>query len=411
MESEAVYCAEVTRIPRGRIDVPLLVVVSALVSLGVVMIYSSSSIIALSRYGDSNYFLNRQIMGLGLGLVALIVGMRVDYRWYRRLVYWFLGGTLLLLAAVYIPGIGVSANDARRWLLVAGVRFQPGELAKIVTVMYLAYSVTKKRDGMKSFSLAFIPHLAVIGAMVVLLLPQPDFGTSVVLIVTMGFMVFLGGAPVAYLVGFVSAAAVFAYYAVISSAYRLARIEAFLDPEAFRQGAGWQVTESFLALGSGGIGGLGLGEGHLKLGYVPELWNDFIGTIIGHELGLIGVASVLVLFLIFFWRGVHISIRATDAFGSYLAFGLTALLSLQAGINLGVMTGLLPNKGMTLPFVSFGRSSILVCLFTVGILLNISQRNPDLFEDRQAEKDEQKQERVLSKRKARLLADRLRVTS
>jgi cell division protein FtsW len=287
---------------------------------------------------------------------------------------------------------------------VGGFQFQPVEVVKIGAIIYLAYSISKKDDKMASFSLAFIPHLAVIGGLVVLLLPQPDFGSSAVLMAMLGMMLFLGGARISYLVAFALGAAVLAYDAIISSPYRLERWLVYLNPESYAQAEGWQINESFIALGAGGIGGLGLGEGHLKLGYVPELWNDFIAAIIGHELGLVGLGAVAVLYLVFLWRGVRVALVAKDSFGSFLAFGLTVVITLQAATNLGVVTGLLPTKGLTLPFVSYGRTSIVVCLFAVGVLLNIHQGNEDLWEDVRVRREQARLEKEMAKRRARYMA-------
>ena len=396
----------VLHIQRGPIDVPLLVVTMALTSFGIVMIYSASSVVALDRFGDSSFFLSRQLIGVAIGMVGMIVAMRLDYRWYHRMIYPILGLCFLLLGLVFVPGLGIKVGIARRWIELFGIRFQPVEFAKLAAVIYLAYSVSKKVAKMRSFSLAFIPHLAVVGAMVALLLPQPDFGSSAILMVLLGLMLFLGGARVSYLVAFLIAAGVLAWDAVVNSPYRMERILVYLHPEQHSQEAGWQSIQSFLALGSGGLSGLGLGQGHLKLGFVPELWNDYIGTIIGHELGLAGLALVMVLFLVLLWRGVRIALNARDPVGAYLAFGLITLLTLQAATNLGVVTGLLPPKGLTLPFVSFGRSSIIISLFAVGILLNISQRNHDLWEEELGRRREERLQRELAKRKARLLANR-----
>jgi cell division protein FtsW len=395
---------------RGPIDVPLLAVALVLTSLGIVMVFSASSIVAQARYNNPHYFLDRQIVGVAIGLVAMLVALRVDYRWYRRMTYPLLAVAFGLLAAVFVPGLGDVSGGARRWLLIGGARFQPAELAKIVAVFYLAYSISKKEAQMRSFTLAFIPHVLVIGGFVVLLLPQPDFGSSAILMTMMGLMLFLGGARISYLLAMVLGAGFLAYDAIVSSSYRLERIQAFLNPGSDRQGDGWQISESYLALGSGGTTGQGLGEGHFKLGWVPELWNDFIATIIGHELGYVGIGIVVSLFLLFMWRGVRVALRARDNYGSFLALGLTALITLQAATNLGVVTGLLPTKGLTLPFVSYGRSSIVILLFCVGVLLNISQRNDDLWQQGREIRDQERQEKEVEKRKARLLANRQRMT-
>jgi cell division protein FtsW len=398
--------AEVVWVKRGPIDTPLLVVVLALTGLGVVMVYSASSVVAEFKYEDATYFLTRQLWGVGAGLLALVVGLRLDYRWYQRLTYPLLAVAFALLALVFVPGLGETGGGARRWLVVGGVRLQPAEVVKVIALFYLAYSITKKQERMRSFTLAFIPHTLVIGGMVVLLMPQPDFGTSAMLMVMMGLMLFLGGARVSYLLAMVIGAGFLAYDAIVTSDYRLERLEVFLNPESHRQGEGWQISESLLALGSGGVTGLGLGQGHLKLGWVPELWNDFIATIIGHELGLLGLGIVVSLYLVLLWRGVRIAQRALDPYGALLALGITALLILQAATNLGVVMGLLPTKGLTLPFVSYGRTSVVVCLFCVGVLLNISQRNPDLWQEACERREQERQERELARKKERLLANR-----
>lgn len=395
--------AAVVRIPRGSTDVPLLLVALALTGLGVVMIYSASSIVAEHRYGDRNYFLHRQLIGVAIGLVVMIVALRVDYRWYRRLVYPALAIGFGLLLAVFIPGIGTEAGGARRWIMLASVRFQPAEFVKIAAIVYLAYSVSKKNDRMRYFSIAFIPHLLVVGGFVVLLLPQPDFGTCAILMVMLGIMVFMGGARVSYLIALVLAVGIVAFDAITSSPYRLRRIEVFLNPQADPLGSGWQITESIIALGSGGEVGMGLGQGHFKLGFVPELWNDFIGAIIGHELGFVGIGAVVALFLLILWRGIHIALNASEPFGSFLAMGLTVLICLQAATNLGVVTGLLPTKGLTLPLVSYGRSSIIMILFSIGVLLNIAQNNPDVWQLERERREEERYHRELRQRKTRFL--------
>ncbi|MCA9562900.1 MAG: putative lipid II flippase FtsW [Myxococcales bacterium] len=398
---------DVAKVPRGPIDVPLLAVVLALTGFGLVMIYSASSVVAGSRFDNPNYFLHRQLTGVAAGVVGMCITMRIDYRWYRRLVYPLLIVSMLLMALVLVPGIGVKVGVARRWLQFAGMRFQPVELAKIAVCAYLAYSISKKdTTGMRSFTLAFIPHLAVVGAVVAMLVLQPDYGSAAIMMAILGVMLFVGGTRVGYLGAFLFSGIFLAWEAVKSSPYHMERVTVFLNPESHRADAGWQLTESFIALGSGGLNGLGLGRGHLKLGFVPELWNDFIATIIGHELGLWGLCSVAVLFLVFFWRGTRIAFFAKDRFGAYLAFGITTLIALQAGINLGVVTGLLPTKGLTLPFISYGRSSIVLCLCAVGILLNISQRNEDFWEETQELKEKERVRRELDMRRQRLAANR-----
>jgi cell division protein FtsW len=311
-----------------------------------------------------------------------------------------------MLILVLIPGIGVVQNGARRWFGFGGVSFQPAEVAKVAAIMFMAYSLDKKVGEMSKFSVAFIPHLIVIGAMVMLLMLQPDFGTSVILLSMMGLLLFVSGARFVYLGGFAVAGAVMAYFAITSREYRMERVMAYLDPFEYRLGIGYQISESLISIGSGGLTGRGLGNGTGNLGYVPELWSDFIATIIAEELGLVGVVLLVGLFMFIVWRGSLIAFRARDDFGRYLAFGLTALIGGQATANLCVVTGLLPNKGLTLPFVSFGGSSMILSLFAIGVLLNISKNAPDHWELGREERMAQRSERRWSRKKRKILSRR-----
>jgi cell division protein FtsW len=387
-------------------DRVLLATVCALIGYGLVMLYSSSAVVSADQFDNQFHHLVSQVWKVGLGLVVMTGTAAIHYRWYRRLVYWILAATVLLLAVVLIPGVGVVQNGARRWISMGGLTLQPAEIAKVVVVIFLAYSISKKGEKMTKFTIGFIPHLLIVGLMVGLLLMQPDFGSSVILVTMMGIMLFVSGARLLYLSGFGILGLVGAYYVVASSPYRRERILAFLDPWQYRDDIGYQISESLIAIGSGGLTGRGLGNGKSKLGYVPELWNDFIGTIVAEELGLLGIVVLVGLFLVLVWRGFRIAFQAKDAFGMYLAFGLTTLIGMQAATNLCVVTGLLPTKGLTLPFFSLGGSSIIMTLFAIGVLLNISKRQPDLWEQtrekrerrRRKQRWEQKRERILDRR-------------
>lgn len=387
-------------------DVWFLSAVMALVGLGLVMLYSASAVMSAEKFGNHLYLVIGQAQKVGVGLIAMWVALRIDYRWYRRLVYPILAVTIVCLILVLIPGIGVVQNGARRWFGIAGMSFQPAEVAKITAIIFLAYSLDKKVGEMRKFSVAFVPHVVVIGALVALLMKQPDFGTSAILIVMMGILLFVSGARFVYLGGFVVAAGVMAYFAITARAYRMERVRAYLDPFEYRSGIGYQISESLISIGSGGLTGSGLGNGTGNLGYVPELWSDFIATIIAEELGLVGMVFLVALFVLIIWRGCLIAFRATDDFGRYLAFGITALLGLQATANLCVITGLLPNKGLTLPFVSFGGSSMMLGLFAVGILLNISRNEPDTWELEREERELRRSDRRWSRRKQSILRRR-----
>jgi len=387
-------------------DMSLLVLVLVLVGFGLVMLYSASAVMAAQKLGDHLYLVKSQLSKIVLGLALMFGALRLDYRWYQRAIYPILMLTFGMLIAVTIPGIGTVQNGARRWFSVMGMSFQPAEFAKIAIVMYLAYSVSKKGVSMGKFSVGFVPHMAVVGVAVGLLMMQPDFGSSVILILMMGVMLFASGAKLAYLVGFAILGAAGAFVAISSSEYRMKRIFAFLDPFSHRSDIGYQISESLIAIGSGGVTGRGLGGGAGKLGYVPELWNDFIGTIVAEELGLFGIVFLVSLFLLFVWRGLKIAFEAVDPFGRFLAFGITILFGLQGAANLCVVTGLLPTKGLTLPFISFGGSSMIMTLMAVGILLNISRRAPDEWEEEREERQRRKEEQRWERKRQRILQQR-----
>ena len=387
-------------------DVGLLVAVFSLIGVGLVMLYSASAVMASQRMADHHVLLGGQSKNAIIGVFALLVALQIDYRWYKRLVYPILGGCFLFLALVVIPEVGTMQHGARRWLSIGPVGFQPAELAKLTAVIFLAYSVSKKGKQMGSFTIGFLPHLFIIGAMVGLLMLQPDFGTAVMLISMMLLLLFVSGAKLSYLF-LVSISGSLAGYAAISgSEYRMQRILAFLDPWSHRQDIGYQISESLIAIGSAGLSGRGLGEGAGKLGYVPELWNDFIGTIIAEELGIAGIVVVVSLFLVILWRGFRIAFHSETSFGMYLAFGLTSLIALQAMANLFVVTGMLPTKGLTLPFVSHGGTSMIVGLFSIGILLNISKNEPDYWEMKKAERESTKERKRWEKKRQRILKRR-----
>lgn len=357
---------------RPSYDPLLLAAVLGLVGLGLVMIYSASAITAQEKLGDSFYFLKRQAVAAGLGLFGMAVAMRLGYRRMARLAYPLLVIAVLLLIAVLVPGLGTVVGGARRWLRVPGLSLQPAEVAKVAWVIYLAYSLAKKRDKVKHFSIGFVPHLGIAALLVLLCMLEPDFGSSVALLFLLFVMLFAAGAKLSYLVGMVLAAIPLAYTAIATSPYRMKRITAFLDPWANRQGSGYQVAESLMSIGSGGVTGLGLGDGRQKLFFLPEAHTDFIFAIIGEELGLIGVGALILLYAVVIWRGLRAALNATEAFGTYLGLGIVALISFQAITNMAVAMGVVPTKGLTLPFISYGGSSLIVLMGAAGLLLSIS---------------------------------------
>ena len=383
----------------------LLVIVCVLLGLGVVMIFSASAVTAGWRQGDPAFFLKRQLLYMVAGFGCLYVGMQIDYRWYRRMIYPILAVTIGLLMLVLL--LGTTAGGAQRWISLGPIRFQPGELAKIVMIMVFAYSVEKKGTRIKSFSVGLLPHLVLVGGVVALLLKQPDFGTSVLIFSMMFAILFVAGTRLSYILLLIFTAGLGAWHLISGSDYRMRRVKAFLDPWKYQDDIGYQITESLIAIGSGRLTGEGLGDGLGKLGFVPALETDFIGTAVAEELGFAGIALVIILFLLLLWRGLRIALGARDLFGTYLAFGLTTLFGLQAAINLGVISGLLPTKGLTLPFLSYGGSSLLCCMFAIGVMLNISRCADDEWERKQHlreehkshERWEQKRQMILDRRR------------
>jgi cell division protein FtsW len=360
---------------KGQYDRTLLFAVLALVTLSVVMVYSASSVVALTTYGDPMFFMKRQVLWAVVGLALMAVAMRVDHRVLsdRRIVAALLLLSLFLLALTLVPGIGKMINGSRRWLRLGMLSFQPSELAKFSLVVYMSYIIAKKGERLRDFMNGLLPAYVVCGAFLLIAGLQPDFGAVMTIAGVASILLFAGGANLAHLGVTALVAAPFVHFAVVHSAYRLRRIFSFLDPWEDPQGAGHQIIQSFLAFGSGGVFGRGLGEGRQKLLFLPERHSDFIYAVIGEELGLIGAVAVLALFLVILWRGVRIALSVGDQFSRMLALGTTLLVCMQGLINMAVVTGLLPTKGIALPLVSYGGSSLVITMGAMGVLLNISR--------------------------------------
>jgi len=352
----------------------LLVAVLGAMAFGVVMVYSASVVRAAETLGDPEHFLSRSALNVTVALVALVAGMGLSLRWYHRGAYVVLGLAIALMALL-LP-FGRTVNNATRWFDLGFVRFQPTEFAKPALIIYLAYSLVKKSDRIRSFGLGFAPHLLVAGLLVLLSMKQPDFGTSVSMVVIMLAMLYVGGTKLKYLVGVGLAGVPVVALAIKSSPMRWNRLVSFLDPWGYCSSFGYHLCESLLAVGSGGLTGTGLGLGRQKLLFLPEAHNDFILAIITEELGLLGLGAILALFAFITWRGVRIARGARTPFARYLAFGITFQILFQAMINAGVVTGLLPTKGLTLPLVSYGGSSLVLTCWMLGLLLRISMRLP-----------------------------------
>lgn len=348
--------------------------VLALQCLGVVMVYSASSVAALAQFHDSAWFLKRQVLYGALGLAAMLVAWHIHYLRLRRLTLPLLAVTIVALLAVLFPHIGREAGGARRWLTMGGpLNFQPAELAKLALVLYLANFLANRGDRTRQFGAGVLPPLVVLGALAAPIVQQPDLGSALVLALITFVMLFVGGARLTHLLAVVSSAVPAVLALILRAGYRSQRMLAFLDPWRDPQGSGFHIIQSLLALGSGGLLGVGLGQSRQKFFYLPERHTDFIFAIIGEELGLWGSTAVILLFALLALWGYRIASRCPDRYGALLASGLTAMLVGQAFLNMGVVSGALPVTGVPLPFVSFGGSSLVLSCLAVGILLNISQ--------------------------------------
>jgi cell division protein FtsW len=354
-------------------DMWLLVVAIGLLSVGVVMVYSASAIVAADRFGDPYFFLKKQLVWALLGWGALWLALRVDYRRLERWSLPLLVLTIGLLVLVLIPSVGHAINGTRRWIRVGPVSFQPAELAKLALVGFLATFLSHRPDRLHDFWRGLAPPLGVAGTLALLVVLQPDLGNCVTLVALTFALLFLAGSRLQHLSLVLATALPLVVVAVLAAPYRLRRVTAFVDPWQDPRGSGFQIIQSWLALGAGGLFGRGIGGSRQKLFYLPEAHTDFIFAIIGEELGFVGASAVLALFVVLVWRGLRVGLRAPDPFGAYLALGLTALLASQTLVNLGVVTGLLPTKGLPLPFISFGGSALVVTMLATGVLLNISQ--------------------------------------
>ena len=353
-------------------DSILLVTIIVLVLIGLVMVFSSSGVYAMEKYNDAYYFLKRQLVWVFLGGVLMLLAREIDYRGLEKYAYYIMGVTFLMLLAVMMPGLGKEVGGARRWLMLGGFTFQPSELAKFALIIFIAKSLVKRSDQLKNFAYGYLPKLIVLGFFFVPILFQPDFGTAMIICIVIFAMLMIAGLRSKFLIYSILAIIPFVALAVMNAEYRQRRIIAFLNPWEHETNSGFQVVQSFYAFGRGGIFGSGIGSSSQKLFYLPEAHTDFIFSVIGEELGFLGVMVIISLFLILIWRGFVIAYYAKDSFGTHVAIGLTLLIGVQAFMNMGVTVGLLPTKGLTLPFVSMGGSSLIVLMLSIGVLLNIS---------------------------------------
>jgi len=356
------------------VDFWVLMTVLILLAFGTIMVFSASAPYAYNYMnGDTYHFLKKQLQYLPIGLFAMFVMANFDYRKLAKLSPYFFVISIGLLVLVLIPGIGRVFNKSRRWFVLAGQSIQPSEFMKTSLILFFSYSLSSRKDQLKYFFKGLLPYLLVVGAIAVLLLMEPHFSCTIIVILVSAILLFCAGAKIKHFV-MLSVPVVAALASVIIFVdYMRERALSFLNPFADPTGDGWQAVQSLYAIGSGGFFGRGLGKSLQKFLYLPEPYNDFILSVVAEELGFIGVLVVMLLFLIFIWRGVKIAVNAPDLFGSLVAIGITALVAVQVIINFAVVTSSVPVTGMPLPFFSYGGTSLILLLTDVGILLNISR--------------------------------------
>lgn len=350
----------------------LLTVIVLILAIGIVMVTSAGYIIASGKFGDGFHYTKKQGFSMAVGLVVMYLMSLVNPSFWKKAAGPILALGIGLLILVFIPGIGTELGGSHRWVrLPFGFYLQPSELIKYAVIIYFARSLAQKGQGIKDFAVGFLPHVLVMGLVVLLVLIQPDFGSAVI-VTTVGFMMlFVAGVRLQHLLGSAILCLPFLFQIAISAQYRMARLKSFFDPWGDPLNSGFQIIQSLVAFGCGGVWGVGIGKGIQKLFYLPQPHTDFIFSVVGEELGLFGVISLIILFYLLICRGLVTAVKCGDEFHRFLAFGITALIGLQAMVNMGVAMGLLPTKGLPLPFVSLGGTSMIANLSGLGILMAI----------------------------------------
>jgi cell division protein FtsW len=358
---------------RVSVDSWLFTVTLLLIFIGLVMVFSASAVMAKERYGSGYFFLLRQLGWAAAGILAMVLAMKIDYRRYKHpaVVFSLLGATTLLLISVFFLD---RAHHTHRWFHLGPLSFQPSEMAKPALILFLAFFLESRTKSMKDWRNTVLPAAVPTLVFIALIVFQPDLGTAIACAAITGCVLFVAGLDLRYLGYAFLASLLPLYFLIFHVAYRRARILAFLDPYSDPQGGGFHIIQSLIAVSTGGITGVGLMEGKQKLFYLPEPHTDFIFAVTAEELGLVGALVIVLLFAIFLWRGVRTALRTQDMFGRFLAVGITSMIVVQAFINISVVLGLMPTKGIPLPLVSYGGSSLLVTLACIGVLLNISKQ-------------------------------------
>jgi cell division protein FtsW len=356
-------------------DIILLLVTLILVTVGTAMIYSSSSIIALEKFKDGQYYLKKQIFFVILGLISMVLLTKIDYTTWKKAAYPGIILSLILLALLFIPHVSLKRGGATRWLNLGVFSFQVSEMVKIAMVVFLAHLLARKAHLLKKFSRGVLIPSAITAVVISLILLEPDFGTAVIIASILILMLCLAGSRMTHLMFLAAAFIPVGVWLIFHKGYRMARLTVFLDPWKDAGNSGFQIIQSLISFGSGGTFGVGIGDGMQKLFYLPQPHTDFILSIIAEESGFIGVSIVIILFSIFVFRGFMIATKAPDLFGTLLAAGLTMVIALESFINIAGVMGLIPLKGLALPFLSYGGSSFVMSMIAVGILLNISTQS------------------------------------
>ena len=351
----------------------IFLIVAVLIAIGIVMIYSASAIYADARMHDSLYYLKRHFVYLAVGVIMMFAAMGADIDTIRKYAKPAAILAVILLLLVLIPHVGRETAGARRWFKFGPFNFQPSEFAKIAVILYVADLAARKQQDLKSFFYGFMPPMIIVAIIVGLTLLEPDLGTAVTIFVIAVLMLYVGGVRGGHIMASILASLPVLYFLLFSVPYRKKRMMAFLNPWVDRKGTGFQIIQSFIALGSGGLFGVGLGQSRQKLFYLPASHTDFIFSIIGEELGFIGAASIIALFALFVWQGMKVGFRAQGTFEKLLTLGIVSLVAVEAIINIGVTAGALPTKGLPLPFISYGGSGLIFHLMAVGLLLNVAK--------------------------------------
>lgn len=358
------------RYKMGKINHSIFYTVLTLLSIGLIMIFSSSSYYSLYEKGDAYYFLNKEIVSVILGIILMIILMGIDYHIYKKYIKYIYAGTIILLISVFFFG---DINGAHRWILIAGQSIQPSEFAKYAIVVFLAYYLDKNEDELDDFFRGPIKYLLLSGVYAGLIYKQPNMSIAVVIMAVTFVMLFIAKCKLTHLFGLVAVAGFAIFKMMMGAEYRVSRWTSFLNPWADPSGESYQLIQSFYALGSGGTFGRGLGQSIQKALYMPEPHNDFIFSIIGEELGFIGCLAIITLFVFLILTAIKVADNAVDKFGSYIAIGITLVISIQAIINIAVVSGSMPVTGVPLPFISYGGTSLAINLAAVGVLLNVSR--------------------------------------